>query len=240
MLHALHTSVVETAIHFWKRGASWYEVVSHLDYKGHGNVPTNYRWWTNVLNNVLGVHGSQQVLRETSRSEGAAGMVRPEQKSIELMKDLLVKFSSPAEVVLDTCAGTFATAKVCMLLPEHRRFVGCEKDGECFSRSLGSVVEVYGKQFLNPKSDIAAIALKVRSNAWSVPAGLPAVQTFPPHILDYLSNRSKGRMLIERCRHIPFSQWGATWWGVLLSEDVEVWLSVECCANGVTVNKSTI
>lgn len=88
------------------------------------------------------------------RVDGVAKTVHPEQKFVEMMTDLLVKFRSPGDLVVDTCGRTFATAKACMLLREHRWFVSCDKDSKCSIQSIGSVVQVNARQLLNPQSDI--------------------------------------------------------------------------------------
>lgn len=42
------------------------------------------------------------------------------------MKDLVSKFLKPGKILVDPCAGTFATAKACMVLLKQCRFVGSE------------------------------------------------------------------------------------------------------------------
>lgn len=66
------------------------------------------------------------------------------------------------------------------------------------------------------------------------------MQTFPLYILYFLSNMRKSRILMERFRNAPFSQWSATLRGILLSQDVDVLLYMDCCANGFSVKKLTI
>lgn len=50
-----HTNAEEKAIQFWRTGAYWEDVLSQLIYKGHGDVPTMYPWWTNVMYQITPV-----------------------------------------------------------------------------------------------------------------------------------------------------------------------------------------
>lgn len=59
------------------------------------------------------------------------------------------------ELLLDTCAGAFATKKACLQVPEHVSLSRCEKDSTSFQNVLLSMVEVYEKQILNPEFEIA-------------------------------------------------------------------------------------
>lgn len=50
--------------------------------------------------------------------------LRPEQKSIAWMKDLMSKFSNAGNLMHGPCAGTLATFKPCIMLRKHRLFLG--------------------------------------------------------------------------------------------------------------------
>lgn len=65
------------------------------------------------------------------------------------MVDLVSKFLKVGEQVLDTCADTLATIKPCLKLPEHRKFVPCEKNSMRFEDALSSLVKVYANQVLS-------------------------------------------------------------------------------------------
>lgn len=60
-------------------------------------------------------------------------LLRPECKSKEYMTDFVSKFCETEEPMLDTFAGTFATAKAYLLLPGQCLFVECEKHFASFS-----------------------------------------------------------------------------------------------------------
>lgn len=71
------------------------------------------------------------------------------------MMGLVSKFCKARKMVLDTCTNTYATAKVFLHLPKHRRLVDCEKDSAGFPDALTLLVEVYAKVVLSLGSDIA-------------------------------------------------------------------------------------
>lgn len=54
-------------------------------------------------------------------------MQRSMQKSVEMMMDLTAKFSNVRDLVLDPCDGTFATAKICLLLLENDWFADIKR-----------------------------------------------------------------------------------------------------------------
>lgn len=69
-------------------------------------------------------------------------------------------------MALDTCAGTLASPKSFLQLPDYRRFVACEMGFAYFQDDLPSAKEVYAKHFLNlvssiPGTDVVVEASKV-------------------------------------------------------------------------------
>lgn len=175
-----------------------------------------------------------------------------------LMIILVSKFSRPGQLVLDTCACTFATAKACVPLPMYRRLVGCETDLECFLDVLPSLVEVYAKTLLSPESDIvgsekvvaagkifvkdmAALASRKTVDSWIVPSsGLLAVQNFPDYMLYLIDNVYRETGLFEVFRQLPLSQWAEKWRGRFYGMDMNMLLALDALAQGLTVKKSTI
>lgn len=64
------------------------------------------------------------------------------------------KFCQAGGTVLGTCCATSWTAETCLKLPEHRWFVGLEKDSAFFQNTLASPVKVYAKGVLRPNYGI--------------------------------------------------------------------------------------
>lgn len=69
--------------------------------------------------------------------------------------DLMSEYYKARELLLYTCAGTLATAKVYMQLPVHRRFVGCERDSAYFQDATSLLVEVHARQVMSPDANRA-------------------------------------------------------------------------------------
>lgn len=67
------------------------------------------------------------------------------------MRGLVWKFSNTGDLVLNAFARRFIhrTAKPCLFLNNHRRFLGCEKDNGGVEKSSAGLVEVYACQLLN-------------------------------------------------------------------------------------------
>lgn len=51
-------------------------------------------------------------------------MLRPEQKNIVCMIDMVAKFSGSGHLIVGICAGTMAVATICMFMHEYHSFVG--------------------------------------------------------------------------------------------------------------------
>lgn len=70
------------------------------------------------------------------------------------MKDTIRKFTILGGLVVGRCAGTFYVAKVCKLLPQYRRFFGCDPDSKFIALSLPQLALVFALQVLNMESNI--------------------------------------------------------------------------------------
>ncbi|MEM1002550.1 MAG: DNA methyltransferase, partial [Bacteroidota bacterium] len=153
-----HASVVERAIHFWRRGESLSEERKKVDYASTSSSSSTYPGWTNVVTNVQRPTAEEIVYMKDNNENGNAAnriMVRPEQKGILWMSNLIEKFSKPGDLVVDCFSGTFSVAKACFLLSKHRRFIGCDKDPVCLERTEDKLIEIFARQLLNPRSDIS-------------------------------------------------------------------------------------
>lgn len=88
--------------------------------------------------------------------------------------------------MLDNSAGIYATAKVCLQLPERRRIVGCVKDSARFQDVFPSLEKGCAKQVFSADYNIAggdevveaeklfvnvtaALELKSRVTTWTLP-----------------------------------------------------------------------
>ena len=122
-------SVVEGAVHFWRNGENFETALSMVEYSNYGHIPGWHRGYTNCIDNFPLVSGKDKVVIRNDK--GNLSSLRPEQKPVSLMKELICKYSKGGDIVVDMFGGTFSTAKACLELPEHRIFVGCDNDSSC-------------------------------------------------------------------------------------------------------------
>lgn len=103
----------------------------------------------------------------------------------------MLEFSKAERLVLDLCAGTFSTAKVCIKVLNHRQFVECKIEVACFDAMMPLLVESFARKALNKEWNIEGtkrvklaariypeaamtIATKQRVPVWDSPPELSA------------------------------------------------------------------
>lgn len=162
------------------------------------------------------------------RGSGKKVMLRPVEKQVNWIMDVVLKYCKVRELVMDCSAGALATLRSCLQFLQYRRFVRFEKDSICFVKWLSSLMEVFARQALNTESDLVenellveickvffksmeAISSRRRVDSWAVPAGLVPVQTFFMHIMHFFGNTYKNAVLYEKRWHIPLSLWSVKW-----------------------------
>lgn len=79
-------------------------------------------------------------------------LLHPEQMNTVWMKDLIGKFSFLGGLIVDCCAEIFLEPKICILHPQHRRFLGCDLGSECIASSLSQIALIFGCLVLNKAS----------------------------------------------------------------------------------------
>ena len=191
-------------------------------------------------------------------NSNSRAMLRPEQKSITLMSDIIEKFSKPGDLVVDPCSGTFSVAKACLLLPKHRRFVGCDLDPACLQHTEDRLIELFARQLLNPRSDISTrddkltssaqnlvaeierLKVTKRAAAWNTPKGLSPMQNFPPYIVQYLCQYFNDMSLANSGGRLPMIRWNSMWTRRMNTVDVQSLRSLECIQLGVQIKNSNI
>lgn len=144
-----------------------------------------------------------------------------------------------------------------MQLPEHRIFVGTDMDDFCTDFSKRSVIETYARQLLSPESNIKSsdtnimkaaqvayleverLAKRARIDAWEVPEGLVPMQSFPPHIVEYLCQYHVDRSLYDM-RGLSMNKWTPTWIQRVNEADVCAMRTYEAKELGLVIRKSSI
>lgn len=127
-------------------------------------------------------------------------MLRTKQESARWMAQLVTNFSGSEGLAVKFCEGTITEVRACLLLPEHRLFVRCEKD-ECYVREvLPSSLKAHeqhvpcAESYFTVNEDICvAVPVLVREidgiqaqgkdETWKVPIALSAVQSYPRHVI---------------------------------------------------------
>lgn len=99
------------------------ELFVHANYEGHVKMVKNHRWWTNTKNNDSRILSEEQIFSGSTNGLIKKVLQRLLQESVEWIINLASKFCKARALVLDTITGTSASAKACLQLPEHRRFV---------------------------------------------------------------------------------------------------------------------
>lgn len=249
-----HTNIVEVCLHFWRNGGSEDDIKSRLDFKTPCEFGGKNPSWTNVITEVPLVSGEEIVYDQQASGRKR---VRPEQKPIKLIKYFLNKFTKPGDLVVDPCAGTFATGKACLEMEHSRRFIGSDRDTNCVAMVEDKCIETFARQVVSPHSDIkperltirkaAAVVcreldrleVKRRADDWTTPTGLVPTQNFPPHIVEYLCQYYNDFSLYQH-RHIAMNKWSAEWIRRMNSVDVNSVRAAEAAHLKLLVQPSTI
>lgn len=111
-----------------------------IDYSVEGEMTSQHPRWTILLSSSPRVPRDEvlYLLEGIPRARKRA-VWWPQQKDVLLMKDLLQKLSRCKDVVMDFCAGLYFTAKVCMLLDQHRSFMGCDVESELLTTAEAGI-----------------------------------------------------------------------------------------------------
>ena len=250
-----HTSMVEQCVHFWKPcGREGFEMV---DYNSKGHIPSRFPGWTNVMDNIPRMERTEVIM--TTGENGKKTRLRPEQKSISMMKELIEMFTKPEDTVMDLFAGTCSVAKACLSLAQPRKFIGCEQNEKCFHRSMVTVIETYIDAMMNEESEVKGSVEAIQDGnsfmrvkltgegtvvsgkaVWRTPKGLPEYQVFPFHIRSYLSSLGRDDFFIRAGSRMMFSEWPVRLQSFLNGQNVESLLAVDAIACNLSVRPSTI
>jgi len=220
-------------------------------------TPSTLPGFTNVMDNIPRVPVNEVVYTKDRADNGRRLKLRPEQKNVSWMMDLVQKFTKPGMLVLDPFAGTLSVAKACLSLNKHRRFIVSDADAACVKVSLPSLVLVLAKQFLNEDSDLEGneeelaaarvfvdgmARFQVREDLSEAcgPPGFPAMQRLPPYVLQFLANFYGEFGLTGQIGNVSPSLWPEHLQARFYGTDPEVMLAVECSALGVERRPSTI
>ena len=188
-------SNAEMAVHLKKNGLDYNSEKVMVNYKTFGYVNSRHGGTKNTIDNVPGLATNERITHPATQRP-----LRAEQKSVELLKELISRYSQPGDTVVDFFGGTFSTAIAAFSLPQHRFFAGVELDKECLDIARNHAEDRFAQNMCNPNfstdidlpDDILEAACRLAANTklqevmdplWKAPQGFPQYQIFPPHII---------------------------------------------------------
>lgn len=137
------TSKAEVVVHATRTGLSSSDAHTQVSYRCFGYVPSDYAASANVINNVRALPRAEAVLRDPSARAGP--FLRPEQKVVALLQELIARFCHAGEWVADPFCGTLsvAVAALTMRAGQYRRALVSDKDAACLTASKGRLVRAF-------------------------------------------------------------------------------------------------
>lgn len=272
----------DLAVHILKNGLRHDKERSMVNYDSFSYVGSDYAGFYNIINNVKGPLPGERIVRSESPArsssfpqadndrisspasftnfKGGSNMWRPEQKPIELCKELIARFTQPGDLVVDPCAGTYSVPIACQLLPGRRVFVGCELMLDChkvckrifLKRFAQHVVSIGGIGF---DSNMLVLAQKIveysaevveitsglpKTDNWAAPPKLPQYQALPHHMSRYFANLWKDRTALSQIHGTIVGNWPPHLFGRLQRSIVDGALAAEAVALDLLVAPTTI
>ena len=252
-----HLSTTEQAIHVWRTGCSAADNFSRVNYERGGFVPSRHKGYTDCIDNIPRLTPQEKVYTDEVNSNDRPKMLRPEQKSVALLKTIISKYSQPGDIVFDPFAGSYSTGRSCMSLLSHRRCIMGDQDERCGKFSMRQLVEVYARQILNEESDItgtddlkACAATYVHQmdkinalkdiSVWEIPKGYTPMQAFPPTLVNFIGSSFHDNTLYDLYRTKPLIEWPPLWRARLHQMDPDVLLGFEIAASNLEMKQSSI
>lgn len=150
-------------------------------------------------------------------------------KSVVWIEGLILKFTTPGQIVVDPCTIKFSNENLFMLLRRHC-YIRYNMYTLCFKESVLFLKVLFARQVFNDDSDIIfepavktltktlplglhGISARREGLLWDSPRGLYPTHAFPSYITYFHPNRYriKDPSLLEMCKTLPFMQWSETW-----------------------------
>lgn len=99
---ATDTAVVDMAIHFWRLGASWAELLGQTKYGDRGKIVTKQPFLTNKMKNIPLLPPDEGLFSGSSYGLGKTILPRWEEKLVEWRTDLIFTFCKMGELAFRT------------------------------------------------------------------------------------------------------------------------------------------
>lgn len=94
-------SVVKQTIHLWRQESTEKTILARVDYNIPSQTKTNHPLFTSVVVNNIRPPEEEMVLLRQSVKSGWYTMLRPKQKKIGLMEDIVAKLTRPGGLMID-------------------------------------------------------------------------------------------------------------------------------------------
>ncbi len=215
-----HQNITEFALHAVRNPAgnvSYNQALKMVSWSPQGYITTTFPPFTNVTNNVPALSVKETV--QLHPDQDSRAMLRPEQKSVLLCKELISRYSKPKDIVVDLFAGTFSTAVAAMTLPAPRIFFGCDIDGNCVDRGEQRCLQAFIDVLLQPEralhtpiivDDSIQSAAQTyrdlhfrterfdpRATSLPPPEGFPLCQMLPAFLTNFLASVTNDRRFAD-------------------------------------------
>lgn len=116
-----------------------------------------YTVFTNVVTTVPRNSVREVVYGDWLLQIAQSQLVRPEQKSVLIMKNVRCKFLNRGQFVLEALAEMLSMAKACLLLDKHRQFIGSNRYLNFLQKSMQSLIHNCAFQLLKDRSYLAGV-----------------------------------------------------------------------------------
>ena len=255
----------EFSIHVKKNGLTFSEAAAMVNYKTFNFVPSTYPAHKSTISNVMGLLPGELLMIPNAQSDPSDGssttkgksvMLRPKQKPISLLQELISRFSQKDDIVFDAFSCTYSTAIACFTLPEHRIFVGCEQDEECHKLVIQNAVNKFATVLVSGNTDITVSGKVLNASRrivehlsslqktippqWAPPVDFPPHQLFPKHVLGHLSIEWNDPSICIKCGSMPLYKWLPNHHPLLDHVETQDILRAEAAASGLIIDESTI
>lgn len=239
-----------------RNGLSFAEEETMVNYQNFGFVQSSYPAYRNVIDNIRAPEPSE-IIRINRRK-----FLRPQQKPILLLKELISRFSQPGDFVVDLFAGTFTTARTCFSLTQHRVFIGSEIDNHCRKLVAKKTIDAFANVVHLKQSDFILNLNESEASAcdtlvqhlsttiprpppppvfdcWTPPSDLPIYQCIPRKTLSTVASYTQNTAFIHQL-HIHPENWPRSLWLDFNHIDPHILLMAEASSCSLVAAPSTI
>lgn len=102
------------AVHFWRKGLSYGNVIPHMSHERLGPIPSTYPWWTNDMDEITRLSGSEKIYVTQAGKDGVRSTrlvcLELKKNSAGWIEDVARTFFKSEELVVDMSLSTLSDA----------------------------------------------------------------------------------------------------------------------------------